>query len=139
MAKRTSPKAVLAAWAVAFNQHDVVTLATLYAEDAVNHQVADEPVKGREAIVQGFTFMFNEFPDMGFELINLYEDGEWAIIEWHGWSTHCSKADNPDYKGRDGERMHGCGFFRIIEGKIVFQRGYWDRETWQRTSGVPID
>ena len=139
MAQRTSPKAVLAAWAVAFNQHDIETLRNLYAEKAVNHQVADEPVRGREEITAGFSFLFNAFPDIGFEVINIHEDGEWAIIEWHGWSTHRNRLDDPAFSGRDGERMHGCGFFRIQEGKIVFQRGYWDKETWMRTSGAPSD
>ena len=41
---------------------------------------------------------------------NLFEDGEWAILEW-----------------RDPLGLRGCGFFYIQEGRIAFQRGYWDK------------
>ena len=37
------------AWVEAFNRADVDTLASLYEEDAINHQVAESPVKGRSA------------------------------------------------------------------------------------------
>ena len=46
----TSPKALVTAWVDAFNRKDVEALAAMYAEDAVNHQVAEAPVAGRAAI-----------------------------------------------------------------------------------------
>lgn len=132
-----SPASVLLAWAVAFNNHDVDALAAIYAPDAINHQTPEEPVHGREAIRAGFTMLFREFPDIGFHPLNMFTDGEWAIIEWHGWSTHRSRAGDPGYQGKDGDLMHGCGFFRIVNGAIVFQRGYWDSATWNRLAGPP--
>jgi len=137
MKGRSTPKAVLAAWAVAFNQHNIDALAELYASDAVNFQTPEEPVRGRKAIVEGLRMGFKEFPDMGFDLLNLYEDGDWAIIEWLGWSTHKSKIGDPAFAGKDGPRMHGCGFFRIEDGLIQYQRGYWDKLTWQQQAGLP--
>ncbi|HEV2170776.1 MAG TPA: nuclear transport factor 2 family protein [Candidatus Binatus sp.] len=44
------PRDVVRAWVDAFNQADVEALAALYASDAINHQVAEVPVEGREAI-----------------------------------------------------------------------------------------
>ncbi len=41
---------------------------------------------------------------------NIFEDGQWAILEWI------------DPKG-----LRGCGFFKILNDKIIFQRGYWDK------------
>lgn len=134
--KCSSPKAVLTAWAVAFNQHNIDVLETLYADDAVNFQTPEEPVHGKEAIIAGFRIMYELFPDMGFDVVNIYEDGHWAIIEWSGWSTHKSKIGDPAFKGKDGPRMHGCGFFKIQDGKIRCQRGYWDKQTWQKQAGV---
>lgn len=132
-----SPSSVLLAWAVAFNNHDAEALATLYAGDAVNHQTPELPVRGRDAIRESFVTLFREFPDIGFRPLNLFSDGQWAIIEWHGWSTHRSRIGDPACRGKDGELMHGCGFFRIIEGEIVFQRGYWDAATWRRLACPP--
>ena len=44
------PRAVVEAWVEAFNAGDADRLAALYAPDAVNHQVVEAPVVGREAI-----------------------------------------------------------------------------------------
>ena len=41
---------------------------------------------------------------------NIFEDGEWAIMEW-----------------KDSLGLRGCGFFHVKDNKIVFQRGYWDK------------
>jgi ketosteroid isomerase-like protein len=53
-----SPKEVVERWVELFNAGDAVALAALYHEDAVNHQVAETPVKGRSAIRAMF---FREF------------------------------------------------------------------------------
>ena len=44
------PKEVVETWVAAFNAGDVDRLVSLYAPDAVNHQVAEEPVEGRQAL-----------------------------------------------------------------------------------------
>lgn len=53
-----SPKEVVNKWVDAFNAGDVNTIASLYDNGAINHQVANEPVVGIEAIKAMFT---NEF------------------------------------------------------------------------------
>lgn len=112
-----SPKAVVEAWIAAFNRGDVAALGALYHEDAVNHQVALEPVEGRAAIRAMFE---REFAAAAMTCIpeNLFEDGEWAILEW-----------------RDPKGLRGCGFFRVREGRIAFQRGYWDRLSFMEQQG----
>ena len=45
-----SPKEVICKWVDAFNKHDVEEITSLYHENATNHQVANEPVVGIEAI-----------------------------------------------------------------------------------------
>lgn len=115
-----SPKDVVKRFVAAFNNADAETLANLYAEDAVNHQVAESPVSGREAIREMF---INEFARAKMICIveNLFEDGEWAILEW-----------------RDPLGLRGCGVFHIINGKIAFQRGYWDKLTFLRQHGLSL-
>ncbi len=44
------PKEIVRAWVEAFNRADLDALAAFYTEDAINHQVAEAPVKGRAAI-----------------------------------------------------------------------------------------
>lgn len=115
-----TPRAVLEQFVAAFNRADPEALAALYAEDAVNHQVAEEPVRGRTAIRQMFIDNFAA-AKMVCLLENLFMDGEWAIMEW-----------------RDPLGLRGCGFFRVVDGKIVFQRGYWDKLTFLRQHGLPL-
>jgi ketosteroid isomerase-like protein len=115
--RRMRPKEVVAEWVQAFNRADVDALAAMYAEDAVNHQVAESPVEGRRAIREFFRAGFAA-AEMHCIVENLFEDGEWAILEW-----------------RDPLGLRGCGFFHVADGKIVFQRGYWDKLSFLRLHG----
>ena len=102
------PKELVKRWVAAFNRADLDALAGLYAEDAVNHQVVRAPVVGRTAIRAMFQADFAS-ADMVCQIENLFQDGEWAILEW-----------------RDPQGLRGCGFFQVREDRIVFQRGYFD-------------
>lgn len=115
-----SPRELVAAWVEAFNRTDVDALADFYAEDAINHQVAESPFAGREAIRAMFTTGFAA-ANMVCIVENIFADGEWAILEW-----------------RDPLGLRGCGFFHIVDGKIVFQRGYWDKLSFLRLHGLPL-
>ncbi len=115
------PKDVVAAWVEAFNRGNADEMAGFYAEDAVNHQVAREPVQGRAAIRQMFARDFAA-AKMVCVVENLFEDGAWAILEW-----------------RDPLGLRGCGFFKVEGGKIVFQRGYWDKLSFLKLHGLPLD
>jgi len=115
-----SPRDILLNWVEAFNAADVERLAALYHEDAVNHQVALSPVVGREAIREMFRREFAT-ATMVCLVENVFTDGEWAILEW-----------------RDPLGLRGCGFFQVINGKIHFQRGYWDQLSFLRQHGLPL-
>jgi limonene-1,2-epoxide hydrolase len=116
----TRPTDVVRTWVKRFNCADSAGLGELYSEDAVNHQVMFEPLRGRAAIEAMFAGEFGR-AEMTCLVENLFEDGEWAILEW-----------------RDPLGLRGCGFFRVVEGKIVFQRGYWDQLSFLRQQGRPL-
>ena len=133
-----SPREVVLAWVEAFNRRDAAAAAALYHEDAVNLQVAaGEPTVGREAMRAGFEDFFRAFPDNVTRPVNLLEDGEWAVLEWEGGGTWLG-----DFAGRPPNgrafTIQGCGFFRVVEGRIKFQRGYWDRASWFIQLGIPV-
>lgn len=115
-----TPKELIIEWVEAFNKGDANLIADFYAEDAVNHQVANEPVKGKKAILEMFSNEFSQ-AEMTCIIENIFEDGEWAILEW-----------------KDPLGLRGCGFFHIVSGKIVFQRGYWDKLSFLRMHNLPI-
>ena len=114
------PRDVVRRWVVAFNRRDADEMAAFYAEDAVNHQVVREPMEGRAAIRKMFA---NEFAraEMICEIENLFQDGEWAILEW-----------------KDPKGLRGCGFFHIVNDRIVFQRGYFNELSFLRQQGLPL-
>ena len=115
-----TPKELIIEWVDAFNKGDANLIADFYTENAINHQVANEPVKGKKAILEMFSNEFSQ-AEMTCIIENVFEDGEWAILEW-----------------KDPLGLRGCGFFHIVSGKIVFQRGYWDKLSFLRMHNLPI-
>jgi len=112
---------VLEEWIRRFNAGDVDGIAALYDEDAVNHQVVQEPVRGRAAIRSMFA---REFAAASMVCIPeaVHEAGDVVALEW-----------------RDPLGLRGCGFFTVRNGLIVFQRGYWDRLSFLKMHGLPIE
>ena len=115
-----TPGLILEKWIDAFNKADIETISNLYADNAINHQVANEPVIGKEAIRQMFASEFAKakmvcIPD------NIFEDGDWVILEW-----------------KDPKGLRGCGIFHINNDKIIFQRGYWDKLSFHKIHNIPL-
>jgi len=116
----TDRKALVQDWVNTFNSGDAERIAAFYAEDAVNYQVALEPIEGREAIKAMFAREF-----MNAKMVCIVEqilcDGDWAILEW-----------------KDPLGVRGSGFFKIIDSQNHYQRGYWDQLSFLRAQGLPI-
>ena len=112
--------ALVKKWVEVFNKGDVQAIGELYHSDAINHQVANKPIEGKEAIQEMFREEFDQ-ADMTCVIENIFEDGEWAILEW-----------------KDPLGLRGSGFFHVIDGKIKFQRGYWDKLSFLRMHELPI-
>ncbi|WP_342394224.1 nuclear transport factor 2 family protein [Pseudoxanthomonas mexicana] len=75
---------------------------------------------GREAIATLFRTEFAR-ATMVCEVEQILEYGEWAAMEW-----------------RDPLGLRGCGFFRVRDGRIVFQRGYFDQLSFFRQHGLAV-
>ena len=116
-----SPKSVVRASLEAFNAADADRLAALDREDATNHRVAFAPVTGHAAIRATFAAEFAR-ATMVCVPENLFEDGDWAILEWS-----------------DPLGLRGCGVFRVEGGLTAFQRGDFDRLSFLEAQGLPPD
>ncbi|MGD8406899.1 MAG: nuclear transport factor 2 family protein [Anaerolineales bacterium] len=114
------PEEVVKSWVERFNAADIDGLCDLYDQNATNHQVVTKPLVGIEAIREMFETEFAR-AKMVCNIENLFEDGEWAILEWS-----------------DPLGLRGCGFFHVQNGKIIFQRGYFDQLTFFRLQGLEI-
>ena len=115
-----SPKDIIEKWIDAFNKADTESIANLYSENAINHQVANEPILGKDAIKKMFK---EEFAQAEMKCIpeNIFQDRDWVILEW-----------------KDPKGLRGCGFFKIENDKISFQRGYWDKLTFLKLHNLPL-
>jgi len=113
-------KDLILEWVKLFNERNATDLSNLYHDDAINHQVIMNKIIGKKNI---YKFFSEEFVDAQMKCIieNIFEDGDWVILEW-----------------RDPLGLRGCGFFKIIDDKIKFQRGYWDKLSFLRMHNLPL-
>lgn len=107
MKKKMSPKEVIRQVVKAFNEKDIDRVAAFFREDAVCHQVSEQPIYGREAIREMVAEAVGRLK-MEWIVENIFEDGEWAILE-----------------GKDLHGFKGCTVFRVVDSRILLQRGYW--------------
>ena len=113
-----TPKQIVEKWVDVFNSANASALAELYHDEAINHQVMNEPLEGKEAIKQMFATEFAR-AKMVCVIENIFEDREWAILEW-----------------KDPLGLRGCGFFQTKDDKIIFQRGYWDKSSFLKIQNL---
>jgi len=116
-----SPREVVERWVERFNAADAAGLADLYHADAVNHQVTQEPVEGRAAIRAMFEREFAA-AEMTCVVEAIHEAGDVIALEW-----------------LDPKGLRGCGFFTVRDGCIAFQRGYWNKLSFLKLHGLPIE
>lgn len=105
-------------WVSAFSRGNADAVARFYMEDAINHQVVQEPIDGRVAIREMCAREFDRAA-MVYQIKSVFQDGECAILEW-----------------TDPKELRGCDFFNIVDGRIVFQRGYFNELSFLRQQGL---
>jgi len=118
---RMTPRHIVETWIERFNAGDAAGLAELYHPDAINHQVTQDPIKGLDAIRATFEREFGTAEMVCIPEV-IHEAGNVAALEW-----------------RDPLGLRGCGFFTVDEGLITFQRGYWDKLSFLKMHGLPIE
>ncbi len=116
-----TPREVVEKWIKYFNASDAAQITELYHDDAVNHQVTQEPISGSDAIQAMFEREFAT-AEMTCIVEEIHEAGDVIALEW-----------------RDPLGLRGCGFFTIRDQRIAFQRGYWDKLSFLKMHDLPIE
>jgi steroid delta-isomerase-like uncharacterized protein len=123
-------KKLLRKWIDAFTRKDLEAVMDCYSEDAMNFQVAaGEPAIGKEQIRRDTAEFFKGFPDSYSIVENVIGEEDWAAWEWNGGGSFTGEFYGSQPTGKSYE-LRGCGFFQFKDGKIILQRGYWDKLTW---------
>ncbi|MFN2317547.1 MAG: nuclear transport factor 2 family protein [Gemmatimonadales bacterium] len=111
---------VLAAFAGAWNRHDVHALMSFMTDDCVFEASAGPDVSGtryvgREAVRAGFAEVWATFPDAHWGNARHFVVGERGVSEWTFTGT---RADGTTVE------VHGCDLFTFRDGKIALKNSY---------------
>jgi limonene-1,2-epoxide hydrolase len=101
---------------------DVDRLVAYFSDDAVYHNIPVEPVRGREGIRAALAGFVTRMESGGWEVRNQVAAGDLVMNE---------RVD----RFRLGEKevaLPVAGVFRVVDGKIVEWRDYFDMGTWQK-------
>jgi steroid delta-isomerase-like uncharacterized protein len=128
-----SPEELVHRFIDAYNQRDLATLETLYAQDAVTHDPSlPEPIKGREAIAAVIPGQWTAFPDIRWELRHpVVASDNQAAYEIAVQMTHDGPMPMPDgtvLEATGKELSVEIGNFLTLDddGVIVEERAYLD-------------
>ena len=119
-------------WARAWSTQDAALFLSLFAEDALYRDVAlDKAFRGHEAIKAFFQGTFRTFPDFKMEILHSVVTGEAGAGEWVMSGTFLGESFGVPPTGK-AFRVQGCCFMRILDGRIVEHRDYWDPAAFDR-------
>lgn len=124
-----TPKQIALKWIEAYNSHNSDTAASIYDENVTNIQLPyGKTVQGREAMKKTYENVFQAFPDIQIETVHIIEQDTWVVVEWIFSGT--MKGEFAGYSPNGNKfSMRGCEIFQIVNGKILIQHGYWDKNT----------
>lgn len=123
---------VVMRWARAWSTQDVPLFLSLFADDARYCDVAlDKAFRGREAIKTFFEGTFTTFPDFKMEIERCAVTAEAAAAEWIMSGTFVGESFGEPPTGK-AFRVSGCCFMRLVDGRIVEHKDYWNPSTFER-------
>jgi len=111
---------LLAAFADAWNRHDVDLLMSMMTDDGVfeasgGNEVNGERHEGKEAVRAAFAAVFAQYPDARWGNARHFVTGDRGVSEWTFTGTM-----------RDGRRVEvtGCDLFTFRDGKIAVKNSF---------------
>ena len=119
-------------WARAWSTQDTSLFLSLFAENAEYRDVAlDKVFCGHEAIKAFFEGAFVTFPDFRMEVGDCAVTKDAAAGEWVMSGTFLGESFGVPPTGK-AFRVQGCCFMRILDGRIVEHRDYWNPAAFDR-------
>jgi ketosteroid isomerase-like protein len=101
------------------------------AEDVVGYWPGEEePVRGRDEYLGALVELLNRVPDLTLSVAESADNGENLFIRWE---AHATSAD-----GRPIEHT-GVDRIKVRDGKVVENRIFFDRATFERKLGKSLD
>jgi ketosteroid isomerase-like protein len=89
----------------------------------------DEPVRGRDEYVGALQELLARVPDLTLQVVESADNGEYLFIRWVARAT-----------GANGHIEHsGVDRIKVVDGKVVENRIFFDRAQFERKLGVSLD
>jgi hypothetical protein len=89
----------------------------------------DEPVRGRDEYVGALRELLARVPDLTLQVVESADNGEYLFIRWMAHAT-----------GVNGRVEHsGVDRIKVVDGKVVENRIFFDRRDFERKLGVSLD
>jgi hypothetical protein len=89
----------------------------------------DEPVRGRDEYVGALQELLARIPDLTLQVMESADNGEYLFIRWVAHAT-----------GANGRIEHpGVDRIKIVDGKVVENRIFFDRAEFERKLGLSLD
>jgi len=121
----------------AWNAHDPDGVAKHFSQDAVSESdTLPAALRGPEAIKQAVQMYVRAFPDLHFEIEQIFSSGDYVTLRWLATGTHGGELMGIPPTNRRAA-THGCSVDEIRNGKVVREWVYWDTGNLLRQLGVP--
>lgn len=114
--------ATISRFIAAVNARDVNVIMAFFAEDAVYHNMPNQPLKGTAAIRRAIENFVNPASRIDWEILHTAETGNVVLTE---------RMDRFVMNGKD-VALPVMGAFELANGKITAWRDYFDVAAWQR-------
>lgn len=122
LADAQSRAEVVTRFVAAFNARDVNAVMAFFAEDAVYHNMPNQPLKGTGAIRKAIESFVTPASKIDWEILRIAETGNAVLTE---------RVDRFVLNGKE-VALPVMGTFEFANGKITAWRDYFDLATWQR-------
>lgn len=106
----------------AVNAKDVTAIMAFFAEDAVYHNMPNQPIRGTVAIRRAIESFVNPASKIDWEIVRMAETRNAVLTE---------RVDRFTMNGKE-VALPVMGSFELANGKIIAWRDYFDLATWQR-------
>ena len=109
---------------------DLSTPSAQLDEDVIGYWPGtDEPVRGRDEYVGALRELLARVPDLTLQVVESADNGEYLFIRWVAHAT-----------GASGRIEHpGVDRIRVVDGKVVENRIFFDRAEFERKLGVSLE
>ncbi|MFN8580969.1 MAG: ester cyclase [Gemmatimonadaceae bacterium] len=122
----------------AWNDHDWSGLTREVSDGyLMDSDTNVSPVVGRDGLRQYARTLNIAFPDLHFDLLEVFGEGDMVAATWIASGTHRGDFRGMSATGRRIE-LHGCTVTRFRQERIARQHSFWDLQTLRRQLGAPM-